>query len=50
MKKTLLFVILIMPFWSEAQTYNSLPVDESVFYAQTKQVNQFSGGLTGRKM
>ena len=49
MKKTLLFVVLIMPFWSEAQTYNSLPVDESVFYAQTKQVNQFFRRFNGEE-
>ena len=49
MKKTLLFVVLIMPLWSEAQTYNSLPVDESVFYAQTKQVNQFFRRFNGEE-
>jgi hypothetical protein len=38
-----------MPFWSEAQTYNSLPVDESIFYAQTKQVNQFFRRFNGEE-
>jgi len=49
MKKIVVFLILFVPFWLTGQTYNSLPVDESVFYAQTKQVNQFFRRFNGEE-
>ena len=49
MKQTVIIFLLILPFWMTGQTYNSLPVDESVFYAQTKQVNQFFRRFNGEE-
>jgi hypothetical protein len=44
---TILF--LLVPFFLTGQTYNSFTGDESVFYAQTKQVNQFFRRFNGEE-
>ena len=49
MKQIAAIFLLIVPFWLSGQTYNSLPSDESVFYAQTKQVNQFFRRFNGEE-
>ena len=49
MKKFAAIFLIMFPFWLTGQTYNSLPVDESIFYAQTKQVNQFFRRFNGEE-
>ena len=43
------FVLLLLPFILSGQTYNSLSGDESILYAQTKQVNQFFRRFNGEE-
>jgi len=43
------FLIILFPIILTGQNYNSIPGDESVFYAQTKQVNQFFRRFNGEE-
>jgi hypothetical protein len=49
MKRSAAILLLLIPFFLQGQTYNSLTGDESVFYAQTKQVNQFFRRFNGEE-
>jgi hypothetical protein len=49
MKQVVAILFLIVPLLSISQTYNSYTGDESVFYAQTKQVNQFFRRFNGEE-
>jgi hypothetical protein len=49
MKQLAAILFLIIPFLLTGQTYNSYTGDESVFYAQTKQVNQFFRRFNGEE-
>lgn len=49
MKQLAAIFFLIIPFLLTGQTYNSYTGDESVFYAQTKQVNQFFRRFNGEE-
>ena len=49
MKQLAAIFFLINPFLLTGQTYNSYKGDESVFYAQTKQVNQFFRRFNGEE-
>jgi hypothetical protein len=49
MKQIAIIFFLIVPFFLTGQTYNSFTGDESVFYAQTKQVNQFFRRFNGEE-
>jgi hypothetical protein len=49
MKQSAAIFFFIIPFFLAGQTYNSYSGDESVFYAQTKQVNQFFRRFNGEE-
>jgi hypothetical protein len=49
MKQVAAIIFLILPCLLIGQTYNSSTGDESVFYAQTKQVNQFFRRFNGEE-
>jgi hypothetical protein len=49
MKQLAAIICLFVPLLFQGQNYNSLPVDESIFYAQTKQVNQFFRRFNGEE-
>ena len=49
MKQIAIIFFLIFPFFLTGQTYNTFTGDESVFYAQTKQVNQFFRRFNGEE-
>jgi hypothetical protein len=49
MKQAAAILFLIVPFILQGQTYNTFSGDESVFYAQTKQVNQFFRRFNGEE-
>jgi hypothetical protein len=49
MVRLTVFILLLFPFILTGQTYNSISGDESIFYAQTKQVNQFFRRFNGEE-
>ena len=49
MKQIAAIFFFVVPVFLSAQTYNSFSGDESIFYAQTKQVNQFFRRFNGEE-
>ena len=49
MKYLSILLFILFPFIGLGQTYNSLPGDEGIYYAQTKQVNQFFRRFNGEE-
>jgi hypothetical protein len=49
MKHLAVFLFLAFPIFLPGQSYNTFSGDESVFYAQTKQVNQFFRRFNGEE-
>jgi hypothetical protein len=49
MFRLIAFLLLLFPFMLTGQTYNAISGDESIFYSQTKQVNQFFRRFNGEE-